>query len=100
LQRQQHRRTAPDLAGVAAGDTIYAHFRAAGVPDTTPVTIGFLADDQQTVLFEAEGEWELGTNEQCIEHELKVDPEIKGAYAVLIIGPRNEITVINPVRFG
>jgi putative serine protease PepD len=88
------------LEAVAQGDVIYAHFQVAGVPDTTPFTVAFIDEDSQTILFKAQSQWKLGSGEQCTGAALKVPPAIHGADAVLIIGPQDEINVINPVKFG
>jgi putative serine protease PepD len=87
------------LQGVAPGDVIYAHFQVTGVPDGTPFTIGFLGDDKQTILYKAHGKWRFGTAQKCVDQDLKVVSGLSGAYAILIIGPQNEISVTNPVRF-
>ena len=88
------------MEAVAQGDVIYAHFQVAGVPDTTPFTVAFIDEDSQTILFKAQSQWKLGSGEQCTGAALKVPPAIHGADAVLIIGPQDEINVINPVKFG
>lgn len=88
------------LPGVAPNDVIHANFQVAGIPNGTPFKIEFIADDKQTLLFKAEGKWRLDTASQCVNGSLKVVPGIGGAFAVLIIGPQNEIKAVNPVKFG
>jgi putative serine protease PepD len=88
------------LEGVAPGDVIFAYFKVSGVPDTTPFTAIFIDEDQQTIIFKAQSQWKLGSGEQCTPVILKVPPGLRAADAVLIIGPQNEVKVINPVKFG
>ncbi|MFX0578689.1 FHA domain-containing protein [Nocardia nepalensis] len=88
------------LTGIAVGDVIYAKFEVTGIPDATPFVIAFIADDKRTVLFQAESTWKLGEAKQCVEQNLEIPRGIKGADAILIVGPQNEVRVVNPVRFG
>jgi putative serine protease PepD len=88
------------LQGVAPGDVVFANFQVAGIPNSTPFTIAFIADDKKTILFKSQSKWKLGPKQQCVDQDLKVIAGLTGAYAILIIGPQNEISVTNPVKFS
>lgn len=88
------------LEGVKTGDVVFAYFKVSGVSDTTAFTAIFIDDEKQTIIFKAQSQWKSGSAAQCIPMILKVPPGLRTADAVLIIGPQNEIKVINPVKFG
>jgi putative serine protease PepD len=88
------------LEGVAAGDVIYAEFLFSDVPDTTPFTVIFINEDQQTILSKAQNQWKLGLGKHCTQAALQVPPGMHAATVVLIMGPQNEVKVTNPVKFG
>ncbi len=89
------------LQGVSAGNDVIALFSVTGVPDTTPFTFTFLANDKKTVLSESRGEWRNGQDQVCLRVSLTVTAAgLQGGYGVLTLGGKNELKATNPVKFG
>ncbi|WP_110207985.1 FHA domain-containing protein [Nocardioides daejeonensis] len=88
----------PQTMSVAPEQTIYAEFTITGLPEGTPIGVGFVAPDGETQLGSVQDTWKFDPSRQCVSVPFTVPAGVNGANAVFFVG-EGDVLAENPLLF-
>lgn len=86
------------LPGVTPGDTVFAQFSVAGLPDGAPFALDFLGPDGETISTLSDN-WTFGTAQTCVGAPFAVTAETPSLTAVFLVGEEGQEAARNEVSF-
>jgi len=88
----------PQVMSVAPEQTIYAEFTITGLPEGTPIGVGFVAPDGETQLGSVQDTWNFDPSQQCVSVPFTVPGGVEGVNAVFFVG-EGDVLAENPLSF-
>jgi putative serine protease PepD len=81
------------------GDVVYAKFLVTGIPDDTPVAVGFFDPTTNNLIDSADSVWIYGPSARCIAPAFEIPQGLSQVVAILDIGYQDDLQVTNAVDF-
>ena len=81
------------------GDVVHARFLVTGIPDDTPVAVGFFDATTTDLIDSVDSVWIYGPSARCISPAFEIPPGLSQVVAIIDVGYQDDLQVTNAVDF-